>query len=101
MKLFISKYLLGYLKSLTIAGIGLYLGYHLVQGDNGAVSYFLVAEELVETNKILLSKREERIGLEHQVSLLQPETIDRDMLIERARLILNYGKEGEIVIFYK
>jgi cell division protein FtsB len=100
MKTIISKYLLRSLKTISIGAVGLYLGYHLIQGENGALSYMLVSKELEKTNKYLTMSKEKRKQLEHRVSLLRPDSIDLDMLTERARVLLNYGRDNEIVVFY-
>ena len=100
MKKMISKYLVGSLRTVALGGIGLYLGYHLIQGENGAISYLWISNELEDTSKILALKTEKRKQLEHQVSLLRPETIDLDMLRERSRIVLNYGRDDEVVVFY-
>lgn len=39
-----------------------------------------------------------RMELENKVNLLHPDSLDPDMLDERARVMLNYGLEGEIVV---
>ncbi len=100
MRKIISKYLLGSLHTIALGGVGVYLGYHLIQGENGAISYLLVSKELQDTTKILASKTKKRKQLEHQVSLLRPDTIDLDMLKERSRIVLNYGRNDELVVFY-
>ena len=86
---------------MALGGVGVYLGYHLIQGENGAISYLLVSKELQETTQILALKTEKRKQLEHQVSLLSPDTIDLDMLAERSRIVLNYGRNDELVVFYE
>tara|TARA_B100000686_G_scaffold202771_1_gene209679 strand:+ start:280 stop:585 length:306 start_codon:yes stop_codon:yes gene_type:complete len=100
MKKIVSKYLFGSLRTVALGGIGLYLSYHLIQGENGAISYLLVSKELEETNELLALKTEKRTQLERQVSLLRPDTIDLDLLAERSRIILNYGRDDELVVFY-
>ena len=101
MRKIISKYLLGSLRTIALGGIGVYLGYHLIQGENGAISYLLISKELQDTTEILAFKTEKRKKLEHQVSLLRPDTIDLDMLVERSRIVLNYGRNDELVVFYE
>ena len=39
-----------------------------------------------------------RMELEHRVRLLHPNSLDPDMLDERARLMLNYGHEDDVVV---
>ena len=100
MRSIISKYLVRALKTMAIGSIALYLGYHLIQGENGALSYILVSKKLEETNKQLAVGKEKRRRLDHRVALLRPDSIDVDMLAERARIILNYGRDDETVVFY-
>ena len=100
MRKIISKYLLGSLRTIALGGIGVYLGYHLIQGENRGISYLMVSKELQDTTKILALKTEKRKQLEHRVSLLRPDTIDLDMLAERSRIVLNYGRNDELVVFY-
>lgn len=94
------KYLMRSLKTIASGSIALYLGYHLIQGENGALSYILISKKLEETNKQLAMSKEKRKGLDHRVSLLRPDSIDVDMIAERARIILNYGRANETVVFY-
>jgi len=42
--------------------------------------------------------RTERDAIKRRVSLLEPGSLDPDMLEERARLMLNYGHVDDIVI---
>ena len=100
MRTALSKYIFGSLKAISIASVGLYLGYHLLQGDNGALSYLLISKELRTTSETLEINKQKRKQLEHQVSLLRTKSVDLDMLTERSRVILNYGRDDEIVLFY-
>jgi hypothetical protein len=36
--------------------------------------------------------------MERRVALLSPQSLDLDMLEERARIVLNYGRESEVVV---
>ena len=58
----------------------------------------LHGEELQEARVLASQMTAEREHWEHKVSLLRPEGIDPDMLEERARLLLNYLRDDEIVI---
>jgi cell division protein FtsB len=53
----------------------------------------------VELSQLEYSKiKSQRKELEHRVSLLHPDSLDLDMLDERARVMLNYGLKNDIVI---
>ena len=56
-------------------------------------------EELQEARVLASQMTAEREHWEHKVSLLRPEGIDPDMLEERARLLLNYLRDDEVVIY--
>ena len=44
------------------------------------------------------SIKAQRMAMENKVQLLHPDSLDPDMLDERARVMLNYGFEDEIII---
>ncbi len=74
-----------------------YFSFHAVQGDRGFMSWLKLSKNL-EIAKISLKEiTKERIELEKRVSLLHPESLDPDMLEERARIMLNYGHIDDIV----
>ena len=75
-----------------------YFAYHTVQGEHGVLAWLHLEKELriAEANATVLAG--ERAQLEHRVGLLRPDSLDPDLLEERARLILNYGREGEILV---
>jgi cell division protein FtsB len=47
----------------------------------------------------LAALRAERDGMERHVALMRPESLDRDMIDERAREALNMADAKDIVIF--
>ena len=75
-----------------------YFGYHLQIGDHG-----LKARADLESRKQVLEGelaglQEVRKRLERDVSLLRPESLDPDMLDERARAILNLAHSDDLVM---
>jgi cell division protein FtsB len=75
-----------------------YFGYHLQIGDHG-----LKARADLEGRKQVLEGelaglQEVRQRLERDVSLLRPESLDPDMLDERARAILNLAHSDELIM---
>ncbi len=79
----------------------LYFAYHAVQGDSGIRSLFDYQYRVEKTKRQLAQIRSERIRLEHRVSLLRPESLDPDLLEERARAVLNIAHPNEIAIIVK
>ena len=80
------------------AALAVYFGYHLVQGDRGLLAWMRLTQQLKEDRQTLEAARAERIRLDQRVGLLRPEHLDRDMLDERARAVLNLAGPNEIVI---
>ena len=75
-----------------------YFVYHAVQGDRGLAAWWNLRYEIEKTNfergEVSATKR----ALEQRVSLLRPESLDRDMLEERARLMLGAIAGDELII---
>lgn len=78
-----------------------YFGYHLVEGERGLKAWARLTRQISAAKATLAQLEGERHGLEHDVALLRPEHIDRDMLDERVRAILNLAAPDEVVIFNK
>lgn len=76
-----------------------YFAYHTVEGDRGVLSYLRLNGEILEAEMRLSKISSERQEMEHRVLLLRPDHLDPDMLEERARIMLNMGREGEVVVF--
>lgn len=74
-----------------------YFGFHVVHGDRGLMAWWQLRQH-IETASISLSEiTEKRVALERRVRLLHPDSLDPDMLEERARIMLNYGHINDIV----
>ena len=76
-----------------------YFAYHAVQGDRGLIAWRQLIHRVSEARAVLSESTLERRTLEHRVRLLSPRSLDRDMLDERARFMLNYGYAEEVTIF--
>jgi|SRR5690625_571637 len=94
------RYRLGQVAPQALAAAAVaYFAFHAVQGERGLMAYKRLSEELQETQTLAQQVATERARWEHQVALLRPEGIDPDMLEERARVLLNYLRDDEIVIY--
>lgn len=87
-----------FLSSFVSLGVFVYFAFHLVHGDMG---YF--AMRGAENKAVALQQKHEtllqdRIALENRVKLLRPDSLDLDMLDERARTVLGFVREDERVI---
>ncbi len=83
-----------------VAGVMLigYFAYHAVEGERGLRSYFALQHRTETAQSALDALRGEREILERRVRLLRPDSLDLDMLEERARRILGFVREDERVI---
>lgn len=86
-----------------VIGMGavVYFAYHTVEGDRGVLAYVRMKNEILEAELQLAKVSTERQALEHRVLLLRPDHLDPDMLEERARIMLNMGRDDEVVVLGK
>lgn len=76
-----------------------YFAYHAIEGERGVLAYIQLTEEIESAKQVAAGVAEDRAALEHRVDLLSPDSLDPDMLEERARRLLNYGRADERVIY--
>ena len=75
-----------------------YFAYHAVQGEHGILRLLRLNQDLR-----LAEAEEARLAAEHQtlqrrVRLMRPDSLDPDMLEERALQMLNFGRDSDFVI---
>ena len=75
-----------------------YFAFHVVQGDRGLLAYASLTKQISQAEISETKVADERAIWENRVSLLRPDQLDRDMLEERARVMLNYGRFDEVTI---
>jgi cell division protein FtsB len=75
-----------------------YFGYHTIQGDRGLMAWWRLNQEIKQAEESLGQLEDVRDNLEHRASLLRPDHLDPDMLEERARLMLNLGRDDEVIV---
>lgn len=75
-----------------------YFAYHSIHGDRGLVAWMRLKDQIETARAELTGLQAERRALERRVSLLRPESLDRDLLDEQARIVLNFARPGEVVI---
>lgn len=82
-----------------LAGLTVYFCYHAIQGEHGILAGLRLEQELGQARALNSELTGEQERLEHRVGLLRPDSLDPDMLEERARVLLNYGRGDEYVIY--
>ena len=75
-----------------------YFLYHAVQGDRGIIAWVVLNQQISDAEAMLAAVSAERAALERRVELLRPESLDPDLLEERARIVLNFARPDELVI---
>ena len=79
--------------------VAAYFGYHAVHGQRGVTAFLRLKQDVAQARAAQAEIAVRRRALEHRVGLLNPFTLDPDMLDERARVMLNYGREEGIIVF--
>ena len=85
-----------------VLGIGAlaYLGYHFFEGERGLKASWSVEQRLARATAERDRLTTERARIESRVGLLRESSLDRDMLDERIRQMLNLAQPGDLVILY-
>lgn len=81
----------------TIAGLGNF-AYHAVQGEFGVFAGVRLEAEAESLSAELAALRAENTRMAALVTRLGPEKLDLDLLDERARSVLGYVREDEILL---
>lgn len=81
----------------TLIGIGLfmYFSYHLVQGERSYIRFISLNETISRMETQTEDLRKQREELETKVAMMRPGSVDRDLLEERARIVIGFRREGE------
>jgi cell division protein FtsB len=77
-----------------------YIGFHALQGERGIKVYSALKQEIEAATLERDRLAKERDRLEARAELLRDNSLNRDMLDEAVRRMLNYGRSDEIVVFY-
>jgi cell division protein FtsB len=77
-----------------------YFAHHAIHGTRGLMARDARNAEIVAARFVLAEAESERDAMERKVAGLRAEHLDRDMLEERARALLNVVAKEEIIIPY-
>lgn len=80
-----------------LIGVFIYFVFHLLYGNRGIVAYFKLHQQIDTTTEELDILRAQRLELEHKVTSLRTESLDRDLLDEEARKSLGFATNKEKV----
>ncbi len=87
-----------YLPTAIFAFLIVYFSFHALTGDRGMLTGAAREKVLAERTATLEQLRAERLELESRVKLLQTSNLSRDLLEERARMLLGYADPRDYVI---
>ena len=76
-----------------------YFIYHAFHGDRGLIAFWQLSKQVTQAENTYSLLSQKRAELQNRVALLNPHTLNSDMIDERARFMLGYTKSDEIVIF--
>ncbi len=94
----VSRKLRQVLGPLLGAAIMAYFTFHALQGERGLIAWWNLRYDIERVDAQLARVATEKKNLEHKVSLLRPENLDRDMLEERSRLMLGAVHPSDIIV---
>jgi cell division protein FtsB len=76
-----------------------YFTYHAIEGEYGLFALGKLQDRVASLQGELDRATADRIRMERHVALMRPESLDPDMIDERAREALNMADAKDIVIF--
>ena len=76
-----------------------YFAYHAVEGEYGLFALGKLRDRVASLEGELATAKAARARMEQHVALMRADSLDRDMIDERARQALNMADAKDIVIF--
>ncbi len=83
---------------IAIVFVGVYFGFYTVNGDRGLLHYLYLSREIDYAQQIAAKYHKEKVKLENKVHLMSSESLDLDLLDERAKTVLNLMRDDEFII---
>ncbi|MBL8675504.1 MAG: septum formation initiator family protein [Rhodospirillales bacterium] len=87
------------LTPVAFAMVFAYFGHHLMNGERGVFALITLKKEVERAEATLAETRAARDIWERRVSLLRNQSLDPDMIEERARALLHVAWPDDIVVF--
>lgn len=79
-------------------GIVSYFWWHAHHGDRGLHAKSAYKVRIAELNTEIGTARRERMDWERRVTLMRADNLDRDILEERARILLNGAHRNDVIV---
>lgn len=76
----------------------IYFTYHSISGERGVMAYIKLKKQLVIRSEMLLELQTQRKKLDASVKLINPKTLDKDMVDELARRELGLIGKDEVMV---
>jgi cell division protein FtsB len=76
-----------------------YFGYHLMNGDRGVLALLQLRQEVARAEATLAETRATHDIWERRVAVLRNQSLDPDMVEERARALLHVAWPDDIIVF--
>jgi cell division protein FtsB len=90
------------LAALIVPAIGatlvMYFAYYTIDGDRGLKAMTRLQSDIAVSEGTLNTLVAQRTSIEKQVVKLRPDSIDPDLLDERARVVLNFSRPNDLII---
>ena len=93
-----SRALFGAAFSFAVIGATCYFAYAALQGDSGLVEQVRLAREEADLTRQRDALQLRRRGMETLTRRLSEESLDLDLLDERARAVLGFARPDDVVI---
>lgn len=86
---------------LVMCSVAAYFVYHATYGDRGFFAVVSLNERIAEAELIRAHVADRKAGLEARVALLKAESLDPDLLEERARQLLDMAHPDDRIILQR
>ncbi|MBE6467018.1 MAG: septum formation initiator family protein [Alphaproteobacteria bacterium] len=78
--------------------IAVYFCFHIFCGERNIYRYFVLKQEIAQAQEIAKQYASVKASLQRDVDYLSKDSLDVDMLEERARAVLNMAAGDEFII---
>lgn len=83
------------------AALVVYVAYNTVQGDRGLIAYWQLTKQVEQARAIHEEMDWQRRRVENRVKLMSSNSLDADMLEERARFLFGVSRPDEYVVIVR